>query len=865
MGGHEAAGQHATGEELAPGGGTRPTAARRDDAAGPGPGPRGAPPAAHSGAASGGEGAMSGGRRGARVARLALCLAVLMAGLDSAQAQAQTADTWDSRKTTKANTGHENGRIVRGAGSEATLKVKGTFDFTTCASAAECYRCIFANAQDQSFSVDFALPGTFDSTVAGEIKCNTNSLWGSYYDAAKVELLIQKKTSTTWQTLSQNPNRGKYFVFLEEDIFSVKPSQANAMSQSVTIFGSGFSASKQYSCVSFEGPTSDTWAAQIVAKASRGFTGLQGFDFMVINRTMGICNISTQYAARSTKISIMTRKDAVDTLTTVRDRPENGYQSPQPALLEITKPASGGDDIITWKGLDLTWYESWNFAYRIDSISGVEQIFDMISGLKAGGQGMYFDGAGFKGTTTYYCKYTYNSRANSGCDQIFQREENTYVHAQVAVVEPISSAQRAMGAFGPMRAKCVTPQWTFDQLPLASTIVTLHAGSENGPLVKENGKGSSFEFVTQPQFTANTPNEGTVFVEGVNCASLNLTFAAFGGMSPLRLTLDYTPLRPAAGEDFLSWDDVVPAQEEVLLKTDDRERKYFVDSAKLDDIQTYGYCLGDLTHTLALPNRQLPEKMTSGHVEYNKATHEYERTSDGLGIADNELQPSNLTFATVISGDLVSGELVWNVSRGWEGYGYKLCITARHASSWWELTLTSPNFATRCIYVVVPKCQKCYGPGDNLASIAMGYGSNWLDLWSLNLDLINTTHVNVASDEVFNTQNDQLYPLVAQRQKIRLGIAYLMRKQDTLETLAQRFGMSLRNLMQINPDVVAANQVCCALEHAPVLTNVLRLELPLGSGADTRSCAELRARRQTVVHHSISSAVQSMQSRSGGA
>ncbi len=834
MGAHAAAGRHAADEELAPGGGTRPAAAHGDDTAGPG---RGAPPAAHPEAASGGGGTLSGGSRrqgvAPRLAGLGLCLTVLLAVLDSAQAQ--TTDTWDSKKTTEANTGHENGRIVRGAGgapppnTPAFLTVKGVFDFSTCASATdtECYRCIFANAQGQIFPDDLALPGTFDSSVAGEIQCNTDSSFGSYYDAAKVEVLIQKKTSTTWQTLSQNPNRGKFFIFLEEDIFSVRPSQANAMSQKVTIFGSGFSLAKQYRCISFEGPTSDTWATQISAKRSKGFTGLEGFDMTVINRTMGTCVISSQYAARSTKISIMTRKDAVDTLTTVRDRPQNGYQSPQPALVEIRKPASGGNDEIEWKGLDFEWYESWNFAYRVvESSSGQEEAFDMISGSKHGGENMYFDGAGFKGTQTYYCNYTYNSHPNSGCDRIFQPDTSYSVHDE-AEIEPTSPALRGQGVFGPMRAKCVTPEWTHG-LPLASTIVTLHTGSALGPLVKENGQGTSFEFVTQPQFTANTPNESTVFVEGVDCASLNLTFTAFGGMSPLRLTLDYTPLRPATGKDFLSWDDDVPAVEEVLLKTDDLERRYFVEAAKLDDIQPYGYCLGDLTHTLELPSGQLPEKTTSGHVEYNKATHEYERTSDGLGIGNNELQPSNLTFTTVISEDLkrVSGELVWNVSRGWEGYGYKLCVTARHASSYWNRTLTSPDFATRCIYVVVPKCRKCYGPGDNLASIAMGYGSSWLDLWSLNLDLVNTTRVNTASDEVFNTQDDQLYPLVAQRKKIRLGIAYLVRKQDTLENLGKRFGMSLSNLMQLNPDVVAANQVCCALEHAPVPTKVLqRLEL----------------------------------------
>ena len=235
-----------------------------------------------------------------------------------------------------------------------------------------------------------------------------------------------------------------------------------------------------------------------------------------------------------------------------------------------------------------------------------------------------------------------------------------------------------------------------------------------------------------------------------------------------------------------------------------------------------------MTHTLALPDMQLPEKTTSSHVAYNKASQEFERNTDGLGIGDNELQPSNLTFATTISGDQVSGQLSWDVSRGWEGYAYRLCVTARHASSWWVLTLTSPTFATRCIYVVVPKCQKCYGPGDDLTSIAFAYGSNWLDLWSVNLDLVNTTRVEIDSDEVFNTQGDQLYPLVVERQIVRLGLAYIVRKQDTLEGIGKRFGMSLRNLMQLNPDVVAANQV-------PTCVNVCSLYLMPGKDCAVRT------------------------------
>jgi LysM repeat protein len=66
--------------------------------------------------------------------------------------------------------------------------------------------------------------------------------------------------------------------------------------------------------------------------------------------------------------------------------------------------------------------------------------------------------------------------------------------------------------------------------------------------------------------------------------------------------------------------------------------------------------------------------------------------------------------------------------------------------------------------------------------------------------------VRKSSDEVFNTAKDQIYPQIAPRQLVRLGLAYRARPGDTLEGVGTRFGMSIRNLMQLNPDIVAANQ-----------------------------------------------------------
>ena len=72
--------------------------------------------------------------------------------------------------------------------------------------------------------------------------------------------------------------------------------------------------------------------------------------------------------------------------------------------------------------------------------------------------------------------------------------------------------------------------------------------------------------------------------------------------------------------------------------------------------------------------------------------------------------------------------------------------------------------------------------------------------------LVGTTDANEQEDEVFNTQGDHLYPKIASGHSLRLGLQYLMQPKDQLSTVARRFGSSLRDLMQLNPDIVASNQ-----------------------------------------------------------
>jgi hypothetical protein len=566
------------------------------------------------------------------------------------------------------------------------------------------------------------------STETTNIKCQTPKDWGSKYDAAMVELRVQRDTTDRtgstqctpntvtpqWETMEAKDldGRSAYYIYLEEDIESVTPTRLNSYNQTVTVIGSGFSPNKQYRCITFEGEKYDTWMTR---PSIQGWTNLEGFPFTRLNNTFGTCTVQTKFSARSTSMSIMNVKEVVNSLEYVSDGQDSaarGFGQFQPIVANVLFYDSADPDTITWKGLNIEWFDSWT-------------TISTLSGLKTGGETLTVKGSGFKlhnPLGKYFCDFTLNTAQNSGC----LRSANQSKYSPPLLDSQSRNSSEAL-VVDSQTLTCMTPAWGFNT-PVASTVFKVRADTATGPALDENNvQNTSFDFVTKPVWSDDTPAEGTVYSEGVHCSSLTLNFRASGGLSRLRLTLDYTPLRPYPERDFLQWDFATPALSEVMFKSHDLDTSFFVDSAKVDDIQSFGYCLGALNYTLKLPRANLPEKTTANYVAYNKKKGEYERLSKTLGIVDNEGEPSNLVLKTMTAGDVVQGELSWNVSRGWEGYGYKLCVTARHALSV-STIITSDLFAKRCIFVVVPKCLKCYAPFDDLSSIAMGYGATWYTL-----------------------------------------------------------------------------------------------------------------------------------------
>jgi len=248
------------------------------------------------------------------------------------------------------------------------------------------------------------------------------------------------------------------------------------------------------------------------------------------------------------------------------------------------------------------------------------------------------------------------------------------------------------------------------------------------------------------------------------------------------------------------------------------------------------YLMGNASHTLELPaaaGAALPARSTRPEQRWNADTGSWETVAEPLGVRDNVPAPSQLIFDTHSSDNYtVEGTLTWNVSRGWEGYAYRVCVTARHVPVQ-AGAAAERLFGRRCVYVIVSKCLRCFSGADTLDGISRLYGATWLDLWSANQHLINTTRVDLSRDEVFNTANDQTYFKVPDGLAIRLGVTYELAPSDQLATVAHRFGMKMADLQALNPDVVSGNQdtnmqgkMICLLPNTAQYTSCPKQEEP---------------------------------------
>ncbi|EKX55225.1 hypothetical protein GUITHDRAFT_160406 [Guillardia theta CCMP2712] len=304
--------------------------------------------------------------------------------------------------------------------------------------------------------------------------------------------------------------------------------------------------------------------------------------------------------------------------------------------------------------------------------------------------------------------------------------------------------------------------------------------SYNGIAVQDLSPRKDITYGT-PEWSESVVASNAILEEGLECGKFKLDFHAEKGMGPLRLTLKYTPLRPK----ILRTTDVMPSRE----YTNSLEGDYF----DADGI----YYPGPSDTVLDLPLQTPAVKQTKADIV----------ASQTLKIPDNLAEPSHMIFSclTDFQNGNVSGTVEWNVSKGWEGFAYKLCVTAYHAVV--PLASRSLDLANeRCFFVIVPKCSKCLTAVDTLDSVSAFYGANWIDLWSSNHQMFKTKSVDVKTDEVFNAPNDRVYIEIDRNTSLKLGQSYRMNSGDTINSVSLRFGMMIENFLALNPDIFAGNE-----------------------------------------------------------
>jgi len=131
--------------------------------------------------------------------------------------------------------------------------------------------------------------------------------------------------------------------------------------------------------------------------------------------------------------------------------------------------------------------------------------------------------------------------------------------------------------------------------------------------------------------------------------------------------------------------------------------------------------------------------------------------------------------ASVVREDESRVSFKWKPARGQESFIYKTCWSAEDGGG--------VQKRTRCISIVVRRCQYCVQEGESLLSIADEYGTHWTQLYS--------------SNQAISTHPDKVEP----NTQVHLGPVYKVREGDTLMSIAARYGVSVNSLLKWNPDV----------------------------------------------------------------
>jgi len=190
-------------------------------------------------------------------------------------------------------------------------------------------------------------------------------------------------------------------------------------------------------------------------------------------------------------------------------------------------------------------------------------------------------------------------------------------------------------------------------------------------------------------------------------------------------------------------------------------------------------------------DRSLSSKRLIGAAVLIKST----RYKDKDGIFRNGLVPG-VSLSHAEPGSDFETAMSWTPRKDQEGGVFIMCFAVEESHG---LVSSSGESTERCIELSVVQCRKCARPGENLNSIALSLGSEWLTVWSFNQQI--KTPQELLDGALVNT-----------------SLAYKVARGDSLATISMRFGTTVKYLLAINTDLtpsgdLAEEGVICVLPN----------------------------------------------------
>jgi hypothetical protein len=126
----------------------------------------------------------------------------------------------------------------------------------------------------------------------------------------------------------------------------------------------------------------------------------------------------------------------------------------------------------------------------------------------------------------------------------------------------------------------------------------------------------------------------------------------------------------------------------------------------------------------------------------------------------------------------------WRPKRGQEAYDYHVCFTVEDSLG--TSNTASPEFAGAfCAHIRIKRCRMCLLPGESLISVAQNYGTEWLNIWSGNNDLLRPAEALESAE-------------------IILGPLYKVLPHESINSIAARMSLDTSELLSWNPDLQSA-------------------------------------------------------------